>query len=324
MPRAGDVATPAGLGDCSVTCKVPDSEARARFDATSGEVDYARYCPSFCRTFGVGQEAASDDALLCAAETSVTQGSASGQAQQPSAWQLELLSHGAGTAAGPAPAPAQADVSEEVTDAILDLAKTQMEEARRHAEAAGAGAKTAREAYEATLATSSTMGTAAGKAMFEQIRRAAGEQASAVLRERRRYEDAARVKAMKASQEAAMVYRKAKIRDLALADTWVERADQFKQASESRERLAEDDAMQAEQYLDDHDDEAANDYKAKAREEMVQSDTFSEEADAAKKQAEAIVAGAAWYDEAMQAAAASAMAAALPPDVAPVPLPALR
>lgn len=344
VPRAGDVATPAGTGGCAVTCRVPDEEARAHFDAVSGEVDYARYCPSSCASFKAGQEPAfSGEALLCAASAAVAAAMAARDAQgaaalaqgrvaapmllPPGAPQaFQLLSRSAATAlvAGPAPAPAAASLAEKVTDAVLNLAKSEMEEARRHAEAAGAGAKAAREAYEATLATSSAMGTAAGKAMFKQVRRSAREQASEVLRDRRKYEDSARLNAMKASQDAAMVYRKAKQRDTSLANTWGERAIQFKEASRERETRAEDDALQAQSYMDNHDLEAANGYKAKAQDEMEQADMFGKQARAAEEQGNAIAEGASWYDEAMQAAARFALVDAMPPDVPPPPPPALR
>lgn len=322
MPRAGDAVTAAGTGGCAVTCGVPEDQ-RLKFDAVSSEVDYARYCPTSCASLGAEKDAYGDEALLCAAPSALLAASAAAAARGPQAFQLLGVSSALGPAPAPAPAPAPVNIEEQVTGAVLQLAKSKMLDAKRNAEVAGASAKAAREAYETVTVSATAMGTAAGQATLRQVQRAAGEQAMDVWRARQQYVASSQKKASDAAQAAAMVYRDAKLRDLAGAGTWFGRSQQFKKAAQDREAIAEQVALQAQRYEDAGDHAAASAYTAKENEAMDQSERFAEEAAAAEKQADAIGEGAKWYDQAMVAAAASVLVSAVPPDVPPPLMPPL-
>merc|ERR1719443_9127 len=94
----------------------------------------------------------------------------------------------------------------DVTPTQLQLAKAAMLEAKVHAKATGAAARRAKESYELAMRSSREMAEYAGKLVYEEIQREAGEQAKKALKIRNDY--------VKAAQEAGEQAKKAlKIRN---------------------------------------------------------------------------------------------------------------
>mmetsp|Transcript_79825 Transcript_79825/g.229130 ORF Transcript_79825/g.229130 Transcript_79825/m.229130 type:complete len:398 (+) Transcript_79825:103-1296(+) len=312
VPRIEGAAAAAGLASgCQAICGVPEDE-RAIFEARSPEVDYSRYCPASCISLGTDDWAGAtpqSEAMLCAAKASFASAGAGRH--------LGLL----GQPGAPAPAPAaSASLMEtEVSDAVLALAKGQMMEARRHAMAAGMSAKAARQSYEDVLAAGQKYGKEVGQGVLQQIQHAAAEQAGEAVRLRLRWEEAIRVKARAAGVRAAGLYEQAQQRDVMMAGTWSERADQFMAAELQEESAATRAGAQAEVYRDAGDSEGADVFYHQAETAVALSKRYAKEAEAAKEQAAAITKNSEVYAVAIQAASARAQWANTPKDVPPDP-----
>mmetsp|Transcript_28128 Transcript_28128/g.86283 ORF Transcript_28128/g.86283 Transcript_28128/m.86283 type:complete len:256 (+) Transcript_28128:6-773(+) len=207
--------------------------------------------------------------------------------------------------------------------AALVLAKGEMEKARSQAQAAGQAARLARQSYEYIEASARAMAKAAAEQTLDEVRKAASEQAEEALKIRQRYEESAKENATEAALKAAKVYRKAKLRDMGIAQIWARRARQFDVAAREREDVAAEDAALAEGYKRGQAPAMERKYALKARQEMDEAEAYSQGAESARAQADKLMKGNAWYDWAEQAAAANALAKALPPGVAPPPVPKL-
>lgn len=316
IPRVEGAAEVAGASSgCSKVCGVLDAQ-RALFDARTAQVDYSRYCPSFCVSLGSddwGQQTPQAEAMLCASRASLF--------VAPGRRPLGLLAgRGGEPAPAPAPAPAASLKVAEVSDSILSLAKGEMMTARRHAAAAGMSARAARQAYEDVLAAAQKMGQEVGQGVLKQVQDAAAQQATEALQMRLRWEDAQRSKANKAAAAAVAMYQQAQQRDANIETSWRQRADEFAEAQKQEDQRASKAATQAEIYRDGGDPQGADDFTQQAEASLARAKQYGLEAQAAREQAAEIEKTSEVYPEAMQAAAARALYDNLPPDVPAVPM----
>lgn len=276
---------------CGSLCTVP-AEAIDTFNSLSDEVDSIRFCLLACRPM----QAEPGQPCEPGAEPGATDAADGHGAQGLSAIrQLAQVGRHLNEATSDAPA----------SSAVLQLARGQMKQAMRHAEAAGEAARTAREAYERALAVSKAMAAAAGQATVDEIKKEAGLQAAEALKVRQQYELFAREHATKAAIEAAVAYKSAKVRDLAIGRAWAHRAEQLRAASKERREWAS--RTKAAGKLD------------QAEEAEQEASALAKSAEAARQRAEAAEESAQSSDE--EVAATAAMARALPADVAPPQLP---
>jgi len=213
--------------------------------------------------------------------------------------------------------PAPPYLESDVTDAVLSLAKNNMLQARRHAQAAGASARAARKAYEIGLKSATAMGKAAANQTLAAIRKAAGEQAWEALQLRRHDVESLQVSGMKIGRAAADVYYKAKYRDEEVAKTWDQRAGEFQATAAERRQAGKVAEKQARSYARSEDWRDADDFTRRARNALALADEFDRRALEAHGQAEKIYRNMAWYDKAALAAEAHAIASAMPPGVPP-------
>mmetsp|Transcript_47676 Transcript_47676/g.137236 ORF Transcript_47676/g.137236 Transcript_47676/m.137236 type:complete len:463 (+) Transcript_47676:65-1453(+) len=347
-----------GSEQCPQTCEVDGQREAAEYNAVTPQVDYQRFCLHECLSAGrpFGKDGVMDETLLCAPKSSF-------EKSQPPAPIMQNASDPVVVEAPQVPQVPQAFAMPttmapatvtpfKVTSAMLAMAKSKMEEARKHAEAAGRSAKAARMAYEAALASATAMGKAAaqepilysegrGKTMlplvvyqavcgfveqaqYNEMEKAAAEQAWETFQIRQRYIRDSQVAAQKAALDAAAVYEKAKQRDLARAGEWAQRAGEYKTAARERGNAAEDAALEAIQFKVAKQLDVAKDYAARAQAAEDQSERYIQMSKSAQQQALAIENTAKEYDTAAEAAAKFMMARALPPDVPPPALPMVR
>lgn len=317
-PVGGHICSPRAIaskgssdGGCQPVCRSTEDGSASAFQAKSDQVDYARYCLAACSP-------ADDEVdVLCMANSVISGNiSASGRPELAAAAVESHVAEGGSEASSEEQDPP-------VNAAALILAKGEMMAAKKHAEAAGAGARAAREAYEAIVASADSMGTAAAKATVDAMRKEAGKQAKRALQVRQNWEDGVKKSAFKAAIGAAITYRDAKARDMLLAGAWSERAGQFDSAASSEEQIATQDSALAMQYHNTKETALAKDYAVKARGAIDAANEYAKRAAAARSQAGAIRQGAMWYDYAARAAAQNVIAASIPPGVVPPMLPPL-
>lgn len=290
-------------------CQATD-DVVAFFQSTSSQVDYARYCLAACSP-------TDDDEVdqLCLA-AGLGQG---GAGNRSAAAKPELVA-----AALDSKVSQGTEQAPPVSSAVIQLARAEMLQAKKHAMTAGASAKAAREAYEAIKSNAEKMGLAAGKATVDEMRKEAGRQAKRALTIRQKWEDGVRLNAAKAAIAAAVVYQNAKGRDMLLAGAWQGRAGQFASAASSSEKAAQDDEAIAARYRRQKNAKLAKEYATQASMAFQVADEYSKRAAASSKQADAIRRGAMWYDFAAQSAADNVIYASMPAGVMPPVMPPLR
>uniref|UniRef100_A0A7S1L2F2 Uncharacterized protein n=1 Tax=Alexandrium catenella TaxID=2925 RepID=A0A7S1L2F2_ALECA len=306
-PRAGaGVASgAAGIGDggCGRLCQVPESERNA-FESVLGEVDYTRYCPARCRpvTATLG--------LLCVGSLGGTSGP------------LTLVAaSGSPRSARALPQLKQKTEASKEGAAVVTLARGEMEQALAEAKAAGKAAYLARDSYERVLASSRAEAKAAAQKTLAKLRLRARKQAWDAQRLRERYEERMQKRAKKAALGAAMVYKRAKARNLQLAKAWKKRARQFEEVAKEREDTAAREAKLAQASRRSKASNMESQYRLAAQQALDEAEAYEESAEMASAQAKNISAAGKWYDQAGRYAAARAMVAALPPGVPPPALP---
>lgn len=207
------------------------------------------------------------------------------------------------------------------TPTQLAMAKASMLEAKVHAKAAGAAARRAKESYELSLRSSREMAEYAGRLVYQEIQREAGEQAKKALQIRQDYVKAAQDAAVANAKGAAAPYKKAAGVAVNTAGMWNLRAGEFAGSAGALKSQAETMAKDAQKYTDTQDWADAEMYKRQAHQLVAQSNEMADRADAAHKQANDIQSSLNWYALAGRGAAASALAGSMPYDVAPPPLP---
>jgi len=178
-------------------------------------------------------------------------------------------------------------------------------------------------AYEKVLRAARVAAEASGKAVIAEIKREAGEQAKEALIVRKNYEAAAQANAVKAALGIAKVYKNALLRDQGIAGTWSMRSAEYAAAAGQRKGMALTMAKDAQNYLGSKNFEEAQAYLLQSQQAMEQARSFAGRSTAAHTQAVNINNQLKWYVWAEQAAAANALAANMPPDVAPPGMPPL-
>jgi len=204
----------------------------------------------------------------------------------------------------------------------LQLAKAAMLEAKVHAKAAGAAARRAKESYELAMRSSREMAEYAGKLVYEEIQREAGEQAKKALKIRNDYVKAAQEAGIANAKGASAPYKKAAQTAVNTAGMWNLRAGEFASAAGALKSQATAMAGDAQKYTETEDYADAEMYSRQAHQLVAQSQEMADRADAAHKQANDIQSTLNWYALAGRGAAASALAGSMPYDVPPPPLPA--
>lgn len=210
----------------------------------------------------------------------------------------------------------------EPTPTQLQLAKAAMLEAKVHAKAAGAAARRAKESYELAMRSSREMAEYAGRLVYQEIQREAGEQAKKALQIRQDYVKAAQEAAINNAKGAAAPYKKAANVAVATAGMWNLRAGEFAASAGALKGQATQMAQDAKKYTETEDWGDAEMYSRQAHQLVVQSNEMADRADTAHKQANDIQSTLNWYAMAGRGAAASALAGSMPYDVPPPPLPA--
>lgn len=314
-PRSGtEDAVDDGDGRCSAVCTVP-TESQVSFASLGGEVDYGRYCQSFCRPVS------STLNMLCVGKEYEV-GADNGIADPPLP---KAPSQKAMTQVG---SILNSRRNQQATGATSDtvalaLAKGQMLQAKMRAEMAGKAARVAKEAYERVMHSSSEMSEDAAKVTVQTIIHGAQSQAADALAIRQKYEADARTKAIKAALKIAKVYKDAMVRDGNLANTWSQRSQEFATAANQRSAIAASEASRAEQYQLNGDPQLATTYILQSQQAEDQAAAFQKNADAAQATSDSIRKGTNWYPLAEAAAAANMLVKSMPPDVLPPPMPVL-
>lgn len=309
-------------------CAVDPDEALQRFDSKSTVIDYARFCNLDCRPAEdvVETQCVSADDDTAPAEQQ--HDSAGTPPQVPSAASLAAPVVTAGDKMPVENAMTQAGVETSSGQPAgggpsLPLAKGDMLEAMVHAKAAGEAAREAKQAYEKVLRAARVAAEASGKAVIAEIKREAGEQAKDALIVRKNYEAAAQKNAINAALGIAKVYKNALLRDQGIAGTWSMRSAEYAAAAGQRKGMALQMAKDAQNYLGIKEFKEAQSYLLQSQQAMEQARSFAARSDGAHKQAVSINNQLKWYVWAEQAAAATALAANVPPDVAPPGMPPL-
>jgi len=207
--------------------------------------------------------------------------------------------------------------------ASLSLAKGEMMQAKIHAEMAGEAARIAKEAFEKVVRSAKSMSDSAAMAALNEVKHEAALQAKEAATIRNNWENNAKKSAQNAAVAVAMVYKKAMVRDQALANTFQERAFEYAGAAAQRQTMANDFAAQAEDMRTRSQFALTKKYVLQAHQAMDQAQAFARDATAANNQAKDIMGSMLWYNYAEKAAAANMLAKSTPPDVAPPPLPPL-
>merc|ERR1719329_1142994 len=129
--------------------------------------------------------------------------------------------------------------------ASMSLAKGEMMQAKIHAEMAGEAARIAKEAFEKVVRSAKSMSDAAAMAALDEVKHEAALQAKDAANIRNTWENDAKKTAQNAAVAVAMVYKKAMVRDQALANIFQERAFEYAGAAAQRQTMANDFAAQA-------------------------------------------------------------------------------
>jgi len=319
-PRSGAGIPGGAVGDgdggCSTTCGVNEYQA-AFLDARGNEVDYSLYCLKSCRPAGP------TTGFLCASKSDSDLEALPKMATGTNAGATSGSSGSSQNAMTQISGKVQASTDDDPGQAALIMAKSEMEAAQQQAISAGAAAKVAKQSYEYVLRSARAAAEASGRATIADIRKEAGLEAGRALLARQKYEAEAKEKASKAAVAAAMVYKKAQVRDIAIATTWNQRAAEYSTAAGQRKAMAQDFARQAEGARAIKQWDRAQQYMVSAHQSMDQAAEFAAKAEGAHKQAFEIQKGVLWYNYAAQAMAATVLAKSMPVDVAPPPMPAL-
>eukprot|EP00434_Breviolum_minutum_P013009 symbB.v1.2.011465.t1/scaffold770.1/size163962/1 len=194
---------------------------QSSFAALYNEVDYSRYCFAKCQPGSQEQ---------CVERETLHKDT-----------HLRLLREEGDNVAAPAAAPASADLSEvkhtgEV--AAESLAEVALMQAKRHAHEAKQSAALARFAYEKLAKSREAAAEAAGQAVLEDVIIDARKDAGEAVKIRAGWEDEARAHAAQKAVAAAAVYKKAKLRDLQVAEAWEHQATLLLKTSRQYEEYA--------------------------------------------------------------------------------------
>jgi len=309
-PRS--ITASAALGDdggCSSTCQAPE-DGMQTFDSRTGEVDLSRYCMTSC------QPASMSLNMLCVSRSS-------SEATMPGdghfgLWRAQPIAAHAVHAKATKTKSGMGD-----NPAMLTLAKGQMLRARSQAQAAGDAARLAKASYDKILASSKAMSNAAAQATAVELWKAAQAQAQDALMIRRKFENQLRSKATMEAIKAAMIYKKAQVRDMQTATAWEGRAKQFAVAAAERDDRAAEATSRAENYKTRQNWSQERRWTLSAHQFLDEGKGYKEMENGAEEQAKAIKDSKAWYEYAEKAAALNALSLYLPPGVYPPPLPIL-
>ncbi|CAJ1393164.1 unnamed protein product [Effrenium voratum] len=296
-------------GDCRLCAPGALQES---FAALENEVDYSRFCHAAC------QPLSSEQGEPC-----------SERSQEAS-----LVGLAASPAAAPASAPASAPSAAQQGQgeaAAASLAEVALLRAQRHAREAKQSAALARYAYEKLAKSRQMAAEAAGQAALEDVILDARKDAKEATEIRAGWEDQMRAQASQKAVVAAAVYKKAKLRNLAVAEAWDKHATDLTKTSRQYEEYAMRQEIQekklkatvAQGSSSPSALKRLHDAEVNVNEGLRAVRRYEEDAQAARREAAGIRANASWYDEAEAAAAAHALYAALPEGVVPPPLPAL-
>merc|ERR1719410_556755 len=198
-----------------------------------------------------------------------------------------------------------------------------MERARSQAQAAGDAARLAKQSYDRISASTKAMANAAAQATAVELWKAAQAQAQEALELRRKFENNARSKATMEAIKAALIYKKAQVRDMQTAAAWDTRAKQFAAAAAERDDVAADATSKAEGYKERSAWAQERQWILRAHQFLDEAKGYKEKAKGAEEQSKAIADSKAWYEYAEKAAALNALSLYLPPGVYPPPLPIL-
>merc|ERR1719410_1719656 len=196
-----------------------------------------------------------------------------------------------------------------------------MERARSQAQAAGDAARLAKQSYDRIAASTKAMADAAAQATAVELWKAAQAQSQEALDMRRKFENQARSKATMEAIKAALLYKKAQVRDMQTATAWETRAKQFAAAAAERDDVAADATSRAEGYKERNNFIKERQWILRAHQFLDEAKGYKEKAKGAEEQSKAILDSREWYDYAEKAAALNAMSLWLPPGVYPPPLP---
>lgn len=297
-------------GGCSSTCQVPEDGIQA-FDSRTGEIDLSRYCTASCQPGSLSLN------MLCVSRSSSDANMPRGDGLY-GPWRAQPIAAHAVHAKAAKTKSGMGD-----NGAMLTLAKGQMERARSQAQAAGDAARLAKQSYDRIAASTKAMADAAAQATAVELWKAAQAQSQEALEMRRKFENNARSKATMEAIKAALIYKKAQVRDMQTAAAWDTRAKQFAAAAAERDDVAADATSKAEGYKERSAWVQERQWILRAHQFLDEAKGYKEKAKGAEEQSKAIADSKAWYDYAEKAAALNAMSLWLPPGVYPPPLPIL-
>jgi len=208
-------------GDGCRLC-APGAVLQASFAALHNEVDYSRYCFAACHPLSSKEDAPCEER----------------DNSQEAQTQLLRAPKTAAPAAAPA-APLSASELEHTGEVAAEsLAEVALLRAQRHAREAKQSAALARYAYEKLAKSREEASEAAGQAALEDVILDARKDAGEAVKIRAGWEDAARAHAAQKAVVAAAVYKKAKLRDLQVAEAWEKQATLLLKTSRQYEEYA--------------------------------------------------------------------------------------
>lgn len=158
---------------------------------------------------------------------------------------------------------------------------------------------------------------------MDEIKREARDTATRAKNIREKYEAAAVKNAQNAAVGIATVYKNAFKKAQSVGGTWDIRSHEYATAGTQRKALAKEYEARANNFLSTKEYGESKRYLLQAQQAVKQAEGFDAQAQAAHEQATKIITGLNWYTYAEYAAAANALAANTPPDVAVPGLPAL-
>eukprot|EP00435_Cladocopium_sp_Y103_P051184 s681_g15.t2 len=213
-------------GDGCRLC-APGAVLQASFAALHNEVDYSRYCFAACQPLSSKEDGPCEER----------------ENSQETHLQTQLL-RAPDAASAPAAAPAAAapmsasELEHTGEVAAESLAEVALLRAQRHAREAKQSAALARYAYEKLAKSREEASEAAGQAALEDVILDARKDAGEAVKIRAGWEDAARAHAAQKAVVAAAVYKKAKLRDLQVAEAWDKQATLLLKTSRQYEEYA--------------------------------------------------------------------------------------
>mmetsp|Transcript_23662 Transcript_23662/g.52097 ORF Transcript_23662/g.52097 Transcript_23662/m.52097 type:complete len:270 (-) Transcript_23662:86-895(-) len=208
-------------------------------------------------------------------------------------------------------------------EASLSQAQEAYMSAYVEAEAAGEAARQAKQAYEAIHGVVFKYAEAASEMVMSEVQREASEDAKKALVIRKNFEKAANDNAQEAAISIAKVYKKAQTVAEETAATWAMRAQEYTDAAVKRKALAMEEQENAQKSMDNKDFGDAKNRILLSHQFMDQAEDFLNRAKSAHKQADQINQGVRWYMWAERQAAMSTLAASMPLELPPPPLPPL-